>query len=207
MDPYQQAKYWLDVVDYCSSAGFKPVKDDQFKQEQAWADSVKWSFDFFAPGANPCVRENKEPCNVHVAEKIGADILRQAYRMDPLTVEVLESVAFTVIRFDSQQEKLLDLPPEERKKAFATRAAVLLSEKAQIRPGCFALPDNQELGDGILMSTNEKADPNVMFYWPDRIDAGIRAAKPFVLLYKKSVGRVGYPPLIGWFSKQLQTSP
>ena len=65
MDPYQQVKYWLDVIDYCSSVGFATVKQEQLGKEQAWADSTRWSFEFFSPAANPHSPENQVACSLN----------------------------------------------------------------------------------------------------------------------------------------------
>jgi hypothetical protein len=203
MDPYEDIKYWLEVIDYYSSLGFSVVKDDQLTEEQAWADSTRWNFEFFAPDTNPLSPDIKVERSVHVSDATGADILRHVYCLEDLDIEVLESAAFSVVRFESQETQLLSLPVDERKVTFTSRVAKLLSETAQIQPDSFVIPEGTQLVDGCLISTNEKEDPNVMSYWPSRIDGGIRAAKPFVLLYKKSVGRIGYPPLMDWFSKQL----
>ncbi len=203
MDQHDDVKVWLDAIDSEDARGFVPIKDFDQVPDSIRAESLRWNGEFFGPDTGPYSAGLKVLHSVHAPPPPCFDMLRHVYRVREIDVAVEEALAITLIRLRPVKDTPLGLPEDQRADAIVTLASSILSETAQVSSKKFDFP--RRIKEGVLFSSGVRVDPNRMFYWPDRIDGGIRHGAVVFLLYKKSLG-TGLPSCIGWFDDAFRAA-
>jgi hypothetical protein len=185
---------WLEALD---RAGPK----DYIKEWAAVPDeanvrhfSETWCSRFFRPAFDPYRQTGEVIHSASPATPDGFDILRHEYAVQGMRLEVLETVQFTVLRFETSKT-LLHQSEEEKKKAISRAVAHILN-----LPGEFKFPP--KISDGTFFSTHPEANPVTLNAWTDRVDGGIRQGRLFFLCYKRIEPTAGKPIFLNgqhWF--------
>jgi hypothetical protein len=182
---------WLDALDRTREyrADVEAIPD----AERVRQYSEAWCGRFFRPQFDPYRQAGEVKVSAGPAGMDTFDVLRHDYRVQGMRLEVLETVQFTVVRFEIRT--LLELAEEDKRRAISRAAAGVLN-----LPGEFRFPP--VIGHGVLFSTRPEANPITLRAWTDRVDGGVRAGRLFFMCYRRLEPAGGRPVFLNgqrWF--------
>jgi hypothetical protein len=180
---WEIVKEWLNAIDRVKPRDYVELGDVTVLPDRARVEqySQEWADRFFTATANPWHADARR--SVHRATPDTNDMLRHEYAVDGIPLEVIETVALTMVR--------LPAGPTPAPAAVRQIAAQLIrlagthvGQRLEPEPYTFvfALPDT--LTEGVLFSTAATTNPVSMYSWAKRLDGGIRDRRLFFLGYK-----------------------
>jgi hypothetical protein len=194
---------WLASVDRVKPEEYTTLASFDDAPAQARADSYYWSDCFFSPEASPHLPGADVGHQIHQATEDTWDLLRHEYAVGGIRLLVIESRNFTLIQVqEPSAEEILSRSEPERGAEILRIASVLLNMSGHdgdldSTPPTFQLPST--ISGECAFSTNCDADPHLIPFWGDRIDAGIHCDHIFFLCYKRISQIVGFFNAQQWF--------
>jgi len=202
---------WVEMIDQLPPGDFAPLAsfDDLEDGTRVKMDSMNWFEQMLRSTVNPYwippafVRRS-----VHTARGDLPDVLRHEIELDDVAISLFETVEFALIRVDRMERDVLALPSEERPGAFLRRVNEIVAlqgietrrdgEKA---PYAIALPVPDAVAEGLHFSTAPGRAPHTLHSWTERVDAGVRGGRIYVLAFKArgGGGRVMFLDPRHWF--------
>jgi hypothetical protein len=175
----QHVTGWLQAVDRVTPGQYKNLESFEALPDGAHvrADSESWSARFFTPKFDPYRQTEPVKRSFHNAGADTYDMLRHQYAAQSLSLEVIETVTFTLLRF-GPSKSLLSLPEENKRKAIMRAASAVLH-----LPDDFQFP--APVIEGALFSTHAEANPITLRSWTARVDGGIHNGQLFFICYKR----------------------
>lgn len=184
---------WLEALDRAGPQDYVKDWDAIPDAERVRRDSEAWCGRFLRPAFDPYRQSGQVRRSASPAKPDTYDVLRHEYTVQGMRVEVLETVQFTVLRFENRT--LLQLPEEEKRRTISRVATAIL-----YLPGEFRFPP--DTAEGALFSTHPEANPITLRAWTDRVDGGIRQGRLFFVCYKRIEPTDGKPIFLNgqhWF--------
>jgi hypothetical protein len=191
---------WLAAVDRAEK--YVPIRDRGELPPQALASSCYWCAAFFPSCADPHDAALSAEISAHVATADTPDLLRYAYVVNGVPVDLLESRNFALLRVARASVDVLALPPAERAKEIQRIAAAIFSSVDRQQAWSFVLP--KKIEEGTTFCTDPSANPLLLATWSERIDGGIHHGSLYFLCYKRVAQIVGFWNAQEWFDEAFR---
>jgi hypothetical protein len=194
------ARSWLAAVDRAET--YTPIRDLAELSPQARASSGFWCASFFPSYADPHEPTLSATVGVHLATPDTLDLLKHDYVVNGLSVALIESRNFALLRVARESADILARAPAERAEEICRIAAALFGGEDRQCVWTFQLP--KAIEEGATFSTNPLANPLLIATWGDRIDGGIRRGCLYFLCYKRVSQIVGFWNAREWFDEEFR---
>jgi hypothetical protein len=189
---------WLAAVDRAES--YTPVRDLDELPPQALADSGFWCASFFPSCADPHEPALSARPFVHVATPDTPDLLKFDYVVNGISVALIESRNFALLRVTRESADVLARASAERAEEIRRVVAAIFGGAEPPCVGTFELP--KAIEEGATFSTAASANPLLLTTWRDRVDGGIHHGCLYFLCYKRVSQLVGFWNEREWFDEE-----
>jgi hypothetical protein len=202
MEAEELVSIWLNMVDRIKDDQFKEIDDISALPNLVRGNSLSWCSRFLKQNVNPYNPKLKVRHFFHLATEMSLDLLKHEYIAEKMSLVIIESRSFTLVRVAHSGVKLLELSNDERKNLIRHLAADILNPPDGKSEWTFLLPNT--VGEKTLFSTNPQADPLTLSSWKQRVDGAVRHGELSLLMFKRSAGILGFHPAQDWFEEDFR---
>jgi hypothetical protein len=191
---------WLASVDRAEK--YTPLHDLAELPPQALASSGFWCASLFPSCADPHEPALSARVSVHVATADTLDLLKHDYVVNGISVALIESRSFALLRVARESADVLAQVPSRRGEEIRRVAAVVFGSTDQQPAPAFKLP--RAIQEGVRFSTAPSAHPLLIATWRARVDGGIHHGCLYFLCYKRISQIVGFWNTREWFDDEFR---